>query len=525
MILPTNGSVVIIDENSDEALPIIKALSKSGISTTYYSGIKEDEFPKPPSQIIRLVFLDLQLIDSVTDEHQIATSLVQVLKRIIPTNNGPYILVLWSKNYAKYGAYVEREIKKGEHGIIPVCIVNLNKSDCLERVKILYIDQDDFINEIADSLKGSFEEDQIEYLMQMINKELDNHIQFKFQANPNAIHLIETAIESKLKEAGIFHLFTIWENLLKSSGANIVKEVSSTMESSILWEQNMRDVIRRMAEARTGQNNITNKTALEASMATLTNSFAEELESKTRNYNFPDYIQIDSPFNIASYSEENILKIVKFESEGKTKVKLLKNNEIVKGKEGLKIDSISKLSDGLKDPDKTVVDKITKAYINVPHFINTKLHIELNPSNVLIPGNVFILRLTKNKKEDCIKTFFEKLPEDLKDFKIIELEVSPICDYAQNKWKKSRLLPGILYPADAEGISTKLGEHFYRVYPTIIIDEKPYKMIFDFHFFKSVDKTVVNKRKVSFRLKRELLLDIIANLSGHVNRPGIAFVS
>ncbi|HCY77499.1 MAG TPA: hypothetical protein DHV28_16405 [Ignavibacteriales bacterium] len=523
MILPTNGSVVIIDEKSDEALPIIKALSKSGISTTYYSGIKEEEFPNPASQIIRLVFLDLQLIDSVTDEHQIATSLVQVLKRIIPPNNGPYILVLWSKNYAKYGAYVEMEIKKGEHGIIPVCIVNLNKSDCLDRVKILTIDPDDFTREIVDSLKGSFEEDQIEFLVQKISKELENQAQFKFQANPNALIIIENAIESKLKEAGVFHLFTIWENLLKSSGANIVTEISSTMESSVLWEQNMRDVIKRMAEARTGQNNITKEIALEASMATLTNSFAEELESKTRGFHFPDYIQLESPFNIASYCEENILKIVKFEGEGKTKVKLLKNGEIVKGKEGLKIDSISKLSEGLKDPDKTVVDKITKAYINVPHFINTKLHIELNPSNVLIPGNLYKINLSTKDKENFVKPFFEKLPENIKEYKIIELEVSPICDYAQNKWKKSRLLPGVLYPAEVTNL--RPGNHYYPVSPAIIIDKKPYKMIFDFHLFKSLDKTVVNKRKVFFKLKRELLLDIIANLSGHVNRPGIAFVS
>ena len=46
MILPETGTVVVIDENYKEALPIIKALSKSGIATTYYYGTENKELPK-----------------------------------------------------------------------------------------------------------------------------------------------------------------------------------------------------------------------------------------------------------------------------------------------------------------------------------------------------------------------------------------------------------------------------------------------------------------------------------------------
>jgi len=524
MLLPTNGSVVIIDEKPEEALPIIKALSKSGISTTYYTGITDDEFPNPASQIIRLVFLDLQLIDSITDEYQIATSLIQVLKKIISPQNGPYILVIWSKNYAKYGAFFEKEIKKNENGISPACIVRLNKSDCLDRVKIQSIDPEDFISEITDSLTGSLQEDEILLVQKKVKEGLDNHIQFEFQAISNAVTIIESAIEKELKKAGVFHLFIIWENLIKKAGSNTVAAISSTMESSDLWEQNMRDVIKRMAEARTGQNIITNEVALKASMTTFTYSFSEELESKIREYNYPEYIQLESPFIIAGKIEENILKIVKFEDDGKQKVKLIKNEEIVKGKEGLNINGLPKLSDGLKDPDKSVVDKIATAYLQVPHFINTKLHIELNPSLEIVPGNVYSIDVNEEIKRKYLLTYFDKLPETYEKYRFVELEVSPICDYAQDKWKKSRLISGLIYPEQST-LKVKHHDNLYSVQPALIIDNSPCKLVFDFHLFKSLDKSVVEKREVWFRLKRELLLDIIANLSGQINRPGIAFVS
>ena len=399
MILPTNGSVVIIDEKPGEALPIIKALSKSGISTTYYSGINNEEFPNQASQIIRLIFLDLQLIDSVTDEHQIATSLIQVLKKIIPPDNGPFILVIWSKNYAKYGAFVEKEIKKPEHGVIPACIVRLNKSDCLDRVKIQSIDPDDFTREITDSLTGNLEEDEILFLKQKIKDGLDNYTQFEFQANSNAVAIIEAAIEAELKKAGVFHLFIIWENLIKKSGASTVAGISSTMETSDLWEQNIRDVIKRMARARTGQNGISNEMAIKASLTTITNSFSEELESEIRGNKFPDYIDLDSACIIIGKQDTEIFEIISFSDNG-LKVKLTKNGTEVKGKEKISFLKMEQLSEGLVQPDKAIVAGLTTAYAKVPHLINTKLHLELNPFKELIPGNIYNIQVPEEKRKE-----------------------------------------------------------------------------------------------------------------------------
>ena len=64
MSLPINGRITIIDDQFDQALPIINVLSKNKQAYTYYSGDlqflpNQDEVPND----IRLLFLDINLID------------------------------------------------------------------------------------------------------------------------------------------------------------------------------------------------------------------------------------------------------------------------------------------------------------------------------------------------------------------------------------------------------------------------------------------------------------------------------
>ena len=57
---PRDGSVLIIDDRVEEALPLLKLLSQGGVACTYYSG-KDNELPERPIQKIRLAFIDIQL--------------------------------------------------------------------------------------------------------------------------------------------------------------------------------------------------------------------------------------------------------------------------------------------------------------------------------------------------------------------------------------------------------------------------------------------------------------------------------
>lgn len=79
-----------------------------------------------------------------------------------------------------------------------------------------------------------------------------------------------------------------------------------------------------------------------------------------------------------------------------------------------------------------------------------------------------------------------------------------------------------MYPENST-IKDNVG-HFYYVEPVFLLEGKKCKMVFDCHLFKALDREKVRARVVKYRLKRDLLLDIIAKVSSHINRPGISFV-
>lgn len=55
MELPKNGGIVIIDDQMEEALPLMNALSSKGVAYSYYDG-QPRNYPKEPLTNIRLVF-------------------------------------------------------------------------------------------------------------------------------------------------------------------------------------------------------------------------------------------------------------------------------------------------------------------------------------------------------------------------------------------------------------------------------------------------------------------------------------
>lgn len=518
MILPENNSVIVIDDDPNQAMPIIKSLSKKGLSTIYYRGFKQEELPDKPLNNIRLVIADLQLLSTDNDGHTIATRLINLLQKLLSPDNGPYMLLIWSLKNHLFGSDFMNEIKKKDNKLSPICISTLDKSKCIVRKD--NNESKEIIERILKDIKTRFAVDDMEVIEKSLYDNWPN--EEVFEETPNSIDLIEENLKTELVKAGVFHLFIIWENLIRKAGAQTVNTISSTIEYTDIWENNMRDVLKRMGQARTGQNTLSNDLFLKAALTTFSGSFSEELEYEIRKLDFPEYIKLESPFSIAGKLNEDIYKIILYQDGQHRKVKLLKNEELYKGKNNIKPEKILSLSEGLEEPEKQLIVELVKRYQEIPLIINTKLHLELEPLEGHIPGNVYKIVVSQEKKRELLTSYFDKIPEDISDYHFVELEVSPICDYAQKKWKKSRLLSGLVYPAS--GVNIKPGP-FYVNSPQIIIDNKRFFLVFNYLLFKSLDVCDVEKRGKSwFRIKRELLQDIIAGLSGHVNRPGITTV-
>lgn len=516
-LIPENGSVVVIDDQPTEALPIVKALSKKGIATTYYQGNIKEDLPEAPVQNVRLLFLDLQIIET-NDEHQIAKSIINVLLKVISEKNGPYLLVIWSKKFNTYSEAVKNEIYKHDH-LIPACIVNFDKASCLESKQIPSIEANVFIDKLNDLLEGQIHADDIETVMSAVTGALKEEYTTEYEAKPDAIEIIERQLKTELEKAGAFHLFVIWENLVRKAAARMVYEVSSLIDNNEHWEINAKNVLKRMGVARIGQNQVTEDVLIQEAINTLNISLVDNVEHEMKGIKMPKHISLQNDVvYINKVGTDNFsLKLSSTESE------ILKNDiSVKKAVDQAKLRKGFNADTKMNADDKKSALQVLENYHLLPPSLNTKLHIELYPSQELIPGNIY-LNPEEKKKEQYIGSFLKKMSGKVEEYFLIDLEVSPICDYAQQKWKRSRTLPGLMYPKKYED-DARGGAHIYPVAPSFNIDGLEYKLIFDYHLFNASDKANAKKREVRYRLKRELLLDIIAQLSSHVNRPGISFI-
>jgi hypothetical protein len=123
----SGARVVLLDDESSEAIPVIKAFSKMGVPVVFFDG-KSTELPTKKKKLrgVRLAILDMNLGVTGSDE-TIASTLVQTFGRIINDDNGPYGILIWT-NHPELRDLVARYIF--EHATLPkpVFIVTMKKA-------------------------------------------------------------------------------------------------------------------------------------------------------------------------------------------------------------------------------------------------------------------------------------------------------------------------------------------------------------------------------------------------------------
>lgn len=438
MTLPRSGRVLIIDDHLNEAKPLIEILSKKGIPVSYFSGEK-DQFPDQPLLGVRVVFLDVVLgTTGQSDKTKIGTA-VNVINKLIDKNNGPFLIAAWTKHpecIQKIG-----EKLKHQH----VFIIDLKKSDCQD--------------------EGSGGE--------MVYK----------------IEKIEHNIKEQMKEIGIFHIYSIWENFVHDASTKSVNNFSSFCIDKTNWNKEMCSIFYSLALANAGrQVDETDKiNVIKNAFYTFNSAFLDSLENQFNNI-------------------EHLLKI----------------------------DELS-----ISFSDKHVKDQNTRASINSMLLLSMT-----DISKRIEPGSVCGL------KRRNFKMLRALIDQDIADERIISklnksyipilLEVSPSCDYSQNKWKLHRQLPGILWPTDCmrtkvKGKNKEIVKNAEYIYqsPIFIYNKKIYRMVFDLREFSTssfnIDRKNAEKKSFHslglpiFRIRHDLLIDIQSKISQHVSRPG--FVS
>ena len=162
----------------------------------------------------------------------------------------------------------------------------------------------------------------------------------------------------------------------------------------------------------------------------------------------------------------------------------------------------------------------------VKGMINSKLNLvcdrQQGAGSSPTPGAVYMHHYAQRVcLADLVKNPNDAEMTDLdKDAKHIILEITPACDYAQQKWRVSRLLPGVLLPQKHRE-KLKTAQFLYCSPIVKLGNDQLFHLVFDFRFFTSAPFNKIDNSQYRFRIRRELLADIQSHLSWHVSRVGI----
>ncbi len=406
---PENGSVVIVDDMPEEALPLMKVLAKMNISFKYFMG-KAEELPDKPFDNVRILFLDIELegMSGVTEDKTKLSALGGVIEKIISPECQPYIIIAWTKHQELKEELNKYLINK------PLFILCIDKADCK-------INNDSFdINKISEQ------------------------------------------IQNKAKEFDSFVYFLNWQNIINSSSHKLINEISSIYSYDENWNNNIKTIFNLLSKGYAGEQG---KEDIEKySMLCFNNLLFDIVENKITSQ--------------SSVREINIQPAEEYSEDDKLKGEL-----------------------------------------------NRRLHISSEKSKTPIPGNIYKLEdiHINLDKEQILKDIIQnQINDDEKNkltVNLILLEVSPFCDYAQNKWKMHRMLAGVRCSLSSEN-KTKKADFIYKT-PLFNINNELIYLVFDIKYLTSISPELLKDKESIMRIRKELLNDIQSKIAGHINRLGI----
>ena len=238
MQLSTSGRVILVDDKFDDAVPLMRVLSKNSIPFLYFDGAFGD-LPETSFTGIRFVFLDLDLKGAPkatgTDRDKTMASYVaSVLTRLIAPDNGPLVIICWSNHST------EEEILRLVHEY------------CSSR-GVLW-------NAIFDLEKHACKDKHGEYDLDVITRKL----------------------EEKLGALGAFHVYVLWENLLNSSGKKFVSDLAKMVPAGVEWANKTSEMFHTLYKAYVDDNELDNPhEQLKCCCTLLNRSFSDTLQQDT----------------------------------------------------------------------------------------------------------------------------------------------------------------------------------------------------------------------------------------------------
>ena len=256
-MIPLNGRIAIVDDQIEQALPLMRVFAKNNVPFVYYKGTDPEYLPEQPENDIRILLLDLNLLGGRDNQPKdIRSSLFFVINHIISPNNYPYVLVLWSRQEKEYKEMLEELFSDALKDCAPIIILEWIKSDFFPNFSDEEVKKDEeyrIIDELKNVIAGL---PAYSYLMQWENcihnaadetiQDIfhDFHSQDNWNNSANCIldmfaksyleqHYRDAPIEDRAK-ASLFFLNNVYYDTLESTITNI--RIENAVE--LLYEAN-----------------------------------------------------------------------------------------------------------------------------------------------------------------------------------------------------------------------------------------------------------------------------------------------
>ncbi len=461
MNLPKSGRVVIIDDKFEEALPLIRILSKDRVSVTFFSG-REEELPLEPFRDIRIVFMDLVLegVD-IRNEKIIKSTIIGVVKKIVSKENGPFILVIWTK-HSELTEKIQETLKEEGYYIL---VVDLEKHEFFE-----------WENE-----KWLFKESKIEEL----HKE----------------------IEVRLNRIDIFKVFIGWENLAHNAASITVDEVSKLAEYNDQWNEEIKKIFYNLAKAWAGKkiNELEDKEKIRSALYTFHQIFSDIFEKELQQMNLENVTledgdidnltkgKINSQILLDKSSNNNIYPGNIYNLEDFPSLKeMIKKESVIK--DTINWESLKNIYNKNYKDSNISKNKFNQEFVKVATQKAKLVYLEVTPICDFIQSKMTFNRLVLG----VIYPF--QLMFTINDNKI-ELEILD---------KRESLI--------------KQRTEFLYITPLFEYQNGFYFIAFDLRYFTSIPPDLIKDKSPIFRLRKELLSDIQIKLSSHINRTGVLYL-
>lgn len=233
MIIPSYGRVVIVDDKIEEVKSLMTALSKHGISYTYFDGQFEN-LPSSPLKGITFMFLDLELDNnSLIDNKTKASQDINVIKHILGEDASTHsvVIIVWS-GYSTILAELKSMMHREK--VFPLALLEINKADCKEN--------------------GEFRLDKV-----------------------------ESEIEKQLSRIHSLDLLAQWDNLVGQASNSVYKKILPTryLELSEL-NKHLNTIYKHLAVAQLGEKNL-DKDKAYAAIYILNSILANEISNMSNN--------------------------------------------------------------------------------------------------------------------------------------------------------------------------------------------------------------------------------------------------